>query len=138
MPGKRNAGISATYLDGQQSIGVCERSLLARNSLLNDLTHVLHRPAEVTAFAGAYGDAKTKFVVTKKGRVNAGCHGPDESGIYEEGVEMDRFEMDECTIFLPDGSIAYGWGHFVAAANDACEGCGGNFSMQCHGFLAVD
>lgn len=85
-------------------------------------------------YAGAYGDARTRFNVNKKGKVNATCHGDDGSGIYEETAEQAKIEMDDCTIFLPDGGVAHGWGHFTSAANETETG-GGNFKMVCHGQL---
>jgi hypothetical protein len=97
-------------------------------------------------YIGVYGDAKIKVVVTKSGRVNAVCHGPDGSGVYEKAAEQGKIEMPVCAIVLPEDpygeSVVYGSGHVVAAANDndSCfyggsENCGGNVTMKCSGWL---
>jgi hypothetical protein len=83
-------------------------------------------------------DPRIQTVVTRKGRVNAVCHGADNSGIYEEIAEQGSIPMPDCYIRLADGTLVTGgWGHFVAAANDNDCGypCGGNVTIVCHGFL---
>jgi hypothetical protein len=83
-------------------------------------------------------EPRIQTVVTKKGRVNAVCHGADDSGIFEEIAEQGEIPMPDCYIRLADGTLVTGgWGHFVAAANDNDCGwpCGGNVTIVCHGFL---